>query len=385
MTTLGPPPSYAEAVSSAVDVKRKETKAVSPAATSAPAEKRIWQQQIVEPKQLVGNMKSTWWRTPANTFAEELLTRLQPHTLPQVGPRKGKLPVFTPAQQLRWMAPQFIAPILIPWLSRRYGLRWPKWAMVAFSTTHWLRFAGNVVHLFVKLGHKWGYFDGTKPRDKVPDSAVQHLAFVYPSVAVARMLIGVLLIYKPRDPVRLTALLPVKAFLYSIVLDLFFYTYHRSCHEVEWLWKIHSTHHLTKRPSPILALLADEGQEIIEVLLCPLGATFIMQKLLPMTYQEWYLTQLMVVFNEIAGHSGLRAYVEASVTSIPLKPFGAALALEDHDMHHRRGWKKATNYGKQSLLWDRIFGTKGVRLESQPENVDFNLSVWDEVPPELDL
>ena len=54
-----------------------------------------------------------------------------------------------------------------------------------------------------------------------------------------------------------------------------------------------------------------------------------------------------------------------------LKWFGAELVVEDHDLHHRKGWKKSHNYGKQTRLWDRIFGTCRERIESVPENVDY--------------
>jgi sterol desaturase/sphingolipid hydroxylase (fatty acid hydroxylase superfamily) len=49
------------------------------------------------------------------------------------------------------------------------------------------------------------------------------------------------------------------------------------------------------------------------------------------------------------------------------------LIIEDHDLHHRKGYRKSSNYGKQTMLWDRLFGTKTPRLES--ENVDFDLEV----------
>lgn len=120
---------------------------------------------------------------------------------------------------------------------------------------------------------------------------------------------------------------------FSFIKDLFFYIYHRSAHEIDALWKIHKTHHLTKHPSPMLALLADEEQEFIELLLVPLLATFFTKKFLPsFTFQDWYVIQLCVLFGEILGHSGVRAHVEAALTSIFLRPIGADLALEDHDL-----------------------------------------------------
>jgi sterol desaturase/sphingolipid hydroxylase (fatty acid hydroxylase superfamily) len=39
------------------------------------------------------------------------------------------------------------------------------------------------------------------------------------------------------------------------------------------------------------------------------------------------------------------------------------LAVEDHDLHHRFG-KSGRNYGKQTRIWDRVFGTIGERVET---------------------
>ncbi len=36
---------------------------------------------------------------------------------------------------------------------------------------------------------------------------------------------------------------------------------------------------------------------------------------------------------------------------------------EDHDAHHRHG-RAGLNYGKQSRVWDRIFGTAAEREET---------------------
>jgi sterol desaturase/sphingolipid hydroxylase (fatty acid hydroxylase superfamily) len=39
-------------------------------------------------------------------------------------------------------------------------------------------------------------------------------------------------------------------------------------------------------------------------------------------------------------------------------------------LHHRKGYRKSGNYGKQTKLWDRLFGTEMPRIEC--ENVDFD-------------
>lgn len=83
-----------------------------------------------------------------------------------------------------------------------------------------------------------------------------------------------------------TITFPVRIFTWLIVMDLAFYCYHRTCHEVPWLWSIHQKHHATKHPSPTLSILADGYQEIIEIALVPLFASLV----IPMSFHEIYLT-----------------------------------------------------------------------------------------------
>ena len=60
------------------------------------------------------------------------------------------------------------------------------------------------------------------------------------------------------------------------------------------------------------------------------------------------------------------------MTTWLMRWFDAELVIEDHDMHHRRGWKNSFNYGKQTRIWDRVFGTCAPRIESVKENVDYS-------------
>jgi sterol desaturase/sphingolipid hydroxylase (fatty acid hydroxylase superfamily) len=170
--------------------------------------------------------------------------------------------------------------------------------------------------------------------------------------------------------------LPMELFLYSIIVDFWFYSYHRACHEVGFLWRFHRTHHLTKHPIPVLASFSDIEQELIEVIAIPL-LSWLTAKFafgLPMPFYDWWICQAYILFGEIMGHSGLRVYaVTPGLASFVLKYFGCELIIEDHDLHHRKGYRKSSNYGKQTMLWDRLFGTKTPRLES--ENVDFELEV----------
>lgn len=98
-----------------------------------------------------------------------------------------------------------------------------------------------------------------------------------------------------------------------------FYAYHRSSHEVDWLWHIHKTHHYTRHPTPILVTLgfyrvlragkndaadtltsslpsaADEEQEFLEIFAIPLAAALITSHLVPFSFQEWFISACGVV------------------------------------------------------------------------------------------
>jgi hypothetical protein len=69
----------------------------------------------------------------------------------------------------------------------------------------------------------------------------------------------------------------------------------------------------------------------------------------------------------------LRAMLPLPGPCAPLmKMIGCELVLEDHDLHHRNGWRMSGNYGKVTRLWDRIFGTCMDRIESNWDNVDYS-------------
>jgi sterol desaturase/sphingolipid hydroxylase (fatty acid hydroxylase superfamily) len=92
----------------------------------------------------------------------------------------------------------------------------------------------------------------------------------------------------------------------------------------------------------------------------------------PMGFYEWHVCQLYVLYAEVAGHSGLRIHATVpNPCAEVLRWFGMDLVIEDHDLHHRKGWRKSMNYGKQTRIWDRVFGTCGERIESLEGNVDY--------------
>jgi sterol desaturase/sphingolipid hydroxylase (fatty acid hydroxylase superfamily) len=212
----------------------------------------------------------------------------------------------------------------------------------------------------------------------VPEAHFSKIIASVPSIIGARSSMTVLLAYRPSAPIALSPWFLAELTLYPIILDLFFYVYHRSTHEVDGLWRYHRTHHLTKHPNPLLSSYADVEQEVIEMAIVPL-LTYVTLKFLfgfPMNFYDWWLCQCFTFFAEAIGHSGLRAMFQVpGPGGHVMKWIGCELVLEDHDLHHRQGWRRSGNYGKATRLWDRVFGTCLPRIEAQWDRVDYEGAV----------
>ncbi|GAA5841706.1 hypothetical protein JCM3766R1_005157 [Sporobolomyces carnicolor] len=199
-------------------------------------------------------------------------------------------------------------------------------------------------------------------RDRIPDRSVRQLAIGIAAYLVVRTALPFYFSYDPTISIgplsTLSWLSPLKACLWLLSLDYFFYVWHRLAHEVDWIWAIHAQHHTAKHPSPFLAILADTKQEYLEVFIIPLLASL----LVPLSFSEHYLTMCYALYTESLGHSGIRADLPSPLLGPVMKPFGFELCIEDHDLHHRFG-KSGKNYCKQSRLFDVLFGTVGERIE----------------------
>lgn len=238
-------------------------------------------------------------------------------------------------------------------------------------------FAIHELRMLRRLGHRYGYLDGDKhARDGVPDATVRKVADSLLAAITFRPAILILLAYRSGlNPESLNLyLLPLQVALYPIVTDFWFYWYHRLMHEVPFLWKFHRTHHLTKHPNALLTIFADTEQEIFDIAVIPFLAFYSMKFIgLELNFYAFWMCHMYVWFTELLGHSGLRVHLHAaSLIDGILGYFGVELALEDHDLHHRTGWKSSHNYGKQSRVWDTVFGTCADRIECKENNVNYD-------------
>ncbi|KAG5933389.1 hypothetical protein E4U53_001017 [Claviceps sorghi] len=339
------------------------------------------------------SMRSTWrdkqrrdWNL-AHWFYEVLDLHPQQRTQEvPVHAKSAKVPHLSEWQTHRWVLVHAALPLLLHQLyvacSGRNLSATQAFFLYALA---FKAIAIREIHVLRATGHTHGFLDGDRhARDGVPDVGVWKVLRSLMSTSTIRPVFTVLLAYRAHEtPAQAAWLwLPLEAGLYGIILDFWFYWYHRLMHEVAGLWPLHRTHHLTKHPNPLLTLYADTEQEFFDIAGIPL-LTYGTMKLLgmPMGFYEWWVCHEYVVFAELAGHSGLRLHASPPNTLSPLlRLLGAELLIEDHDLHHRTGWKASGNYGKQTRLWDRIFGTCKERIECQEANVDFanraSLPLW---------
>lgn len=330
------------------------------------------------------SMKSTWRTADRSTWSHHhwALEILNAHPIALDKPipvhQKDDKILYMPQWSLqRWVLFYSALPLLLHQFYTTYTGK----TLGPITTFNLYFFAFNAtviyqVHILRRLGHTIGFLDGdTHPRDGVPDVGVAKVVASLYKTTGSRLLLSVYLAYNRNFlPSQMNwTWLPLEIGLYGIILDFWFYWYHRLMHDVSFLWKFHRTHHLTKHPNPLLAAYADHEQEFFDMVGVPMMTYFSLRFLgLPMGFYEWWICHEYVAFAEVFGHSGLRIHMTVpSTLSWLLAMVGCEIVIEDHDLHHRKGWRKSHNYGKQTRLWDRVFGTCAERIESVETNVDY--------------
>jgi len=339
------------------------------------------------------SMKSTWRRSDKRSWNHQQwlyeILKIHPTDLDREVPKHAKtdkMPYLPHLEGHKWILAHAIWPLLAHALfSYLTGKNVPLVAALVFYVFAFKTNAIHEIRMLRELGHQYGYLDGDKhDRDQVPDTKTRSVLNSLFATSTIRPVVSVFLAYSAsQSPLEtLSWYLPLEIGIYGIVLDFYFYWYHRIMHESDTLWQFHRTHHLTKHPSPLLSLYADQVQEIFDIIGIPI-ITYITMRLagFPMGFADWWICQQYVVWTELWGHSGLRVLVRPPTTATPfLQLFDAELNTEDHDLHHRKGWKSSHNYGKQTRLWDRLFGTTTARIESIEGTIDWtdpvSLPLW---------
>ncbi|WFD01824.1 hypothetical protein MOBT1_000504 [Malassezia obtusa] len=290
-----------------------------------------------------------------------------PEEVPKFDATK-KVPVFSPLNQALYLYPCALAPFVVRYLYYHFVDQsmpngWTMWVML-FSYT--LLFGAGFVRFLNRLTLKYGYLDGGVGRDTIPYSQMTKVALEAIGGLTLRPAMAVLCAYDRNAPPTLSLWLPFQLCIFTLVEDFYYYWLHRTCHEVESAWHFHRLHHTTKHPTALLLGYADEIQECFDIFIVPFMAwlTF------PLDFDALTVWVILHISIQLHGHSGLRLHYGTILTGPFLTPLGLDIVTEDHDLHHRHGWKDSYNYGKQSAFWDTLFGTVGDRVEGVEKNLD---------------
>lgn len=336
------------------------------------------------------SIKSTWRRGDRNEWTHHhwLIELLNAHhvdldTPVPVHAKTEKIPHLPQLPQHVWVLTFALLPLLLhqAWLSATGFQSVGKVALFLYYFTAFNAVVVHEVHMLRRVGHKYGFLDGdVHERDGVPDVGVAKVATSLVKTTGSRLVMAIYLSYDPRQSPAdvLTSWkwwmwLSLEVGLYGIVLDFWFYWYHRAMHDLGHLWKFHRRHHLTKHPNPLLSAYADHEQEFFDMVGVPFMTYLTLRAFgLPLGFYEWWICHQYIAYTEVGGHSGIRVHLSPPTTlNWLLTMFQAEIVVEDHDLHHRKGWRKSHNYGKQTRLWDRIFGTCTERIESVDSNIDY--------------
>jgi len=319
-----------------------------------------------------------WRFNPPNklTFVQRILVHssfLAPSPRTTQFPQPaGKVPVVREWQLHGVIFPWAFAPVLVRWAIQHY-MQWtvPPIAMYIFLAVYMTVYVNHCLTMLHDLSRRYGFLDGSASRDRITPSMAPRVLYEAILAIVLRPFVLVALAYDRHATMEVSLWLPVQLFFFTLVADFIYYWVHRATHEFDILWSLHSLHHTVKHPAPSLLAFADTPQELFDIL----GTMTLAYLSYPLRFDELQIWLLYLVTVEASGHSGVRVYMPGCLTSALLRFWDCELALEDHDLHHRYGWRESFNYGKQSRLWDTFFGTCLERVESTKDNLDWSTHV----------
>jgi len=278
------------------------------------------------------------------------------------GPEREPVPSVALWRDPLWMLPRaFIVPALQQ-LSMKLGYEWSPAVAFGAYFVGLVAFFTMTASRFNRLGNKYGcYNQEERGRDRIPDESVDIMGEGIIWYFTWRVGCLVWNYYDqkvlPFDDFSWSYL--VRWQLWFIVMDYFFYCYHRATHEVDFLWRIHAYHHKSKHPTMAHAVLSNHAQHFLEIMIIPTLTTYVV----PLSFHEQFVLYLCLAHIETMGHTGIRIHAANPNTWMSTIPFGMDLTIEDHDLHHRHG-KSGRNYGKMTRVWDKLFGTMEHRIES---------------------
>ncbi|ETS61958.1 hypothetical protein PaG_03506 [Moesziomyces aphidis] len=340
--------------------------------------------QPVRPSQ--GPLKSTWHRQDDKHgwgFFHWLIHLIDIDPLPPasttiVHDKDDPIPVWSNLSAHLFIWPRFGAAFALQYAYAHFtGHNFGLLTNMLFWGTYVALYGINVIRSTRTVAQRIGFLQPHKSRDGIPDHRVREVLQSLAMTGFLRPVAATLLCYDPSQDMTLSPWLPVLIPVFAIAVDFWFYWYHRAMHESETLWRFHRTHHTAKLPTTVLSLYADSVQEWGDVLVIPLLAHLTVRLVLPMGFHDWMLCWSYVEMLELMGHSGIRcAGTSPAFDCLPLAKLDMDIVIEDHDLHHSNGWKKSGNYGKQTRIFDKLFGTVMPRVEMLDHLIDTSDKVW---------
>lgn len=189
------------------------------------------------------SMKSTWRKADRKTWTHHhwLIEILGLHPTKDgeevpIHEKTDKMPYLPHWQAHLWIIVHACWPMVLHQLYVNYtghGLH-PIAAFVFYSLAFKIN-AIDEIRMLRNLGHKYGFLDGDKhARDEVPDVGVAKTFHALSSTSTFRPLISLVLAYRTSQaPNTISWWTPVELGLYGIILDFWFYWYHRFMHEMD--------------------------------------------------------------------------------------------------------------------------------------------------------
>jgi len=279
--------------------------------------------------------------------------------------RREGMPEHSPWRENVWILPR---ALFAPALQQLSYWVWPEWqwpvglayTVYLFSFFAFMTDAVARLNFFAALYGTFG--EERHGRDRPIDSHVDSLFWLNVYFLAGRTVVDFGFHWdKTAVPIESFGwTFPLRMFAYLVLLDYLFYCYHRFAHDHEGAWAHHSSHHGTRHPSALLSIdNISNFSSLVEFLVIPV----VLAAAIPMTFHELYVAICYTAYTEAAGHSGIRAVFVAPVTGPVLEPFGLEITVEDHEIHHNDG-RGGKNYGKQTMIFDILFGTRVPRRET---------------------
>ncbi|KAI5481199.1 hypothetical protein MNV49_005634 [Pseudohyphozyma bogoriensis] len=309
------------------------------------------------------HLRNIWQKTWSQIIMTPVVVDEEQYLVREEGQR-GPAPSIPLWVDQAFLIPTTFATPVIQRICFEYGWKWSPWLTFGIYMVSFMSFVSLSSFRFNSLGNKYGNFnEHVRGRDRIPDESVDIMGGGIVWYFLWRIGTLVYFNYKPDVAPLSDFNFATYIFRFSawfLIMDYFFYIYHRATHEVDFLWRIHQYHHKSKSPTAAHAILAGHAQHFMEIVAIP-GLT---SYLVPMSFHEMWVLALYLGHIETMGHSGVRIHCPNPNSFLFTMPFGADLTIEDHDLHHRYG-KSGKNFGKQTRFWDWMFGTMEERVETK--------------------